>query len=84
MFVAAAPDYRSNSLTDSVHTGSAIIALILSQIWVYLISPYTLMLWIPLLLYIAVLWIHTKSISKVFSDYPVKFWGEVTMLLTIY
>lgn len=84
MFVAAAPDYRNDDLVDYVHTGSAIFSLIISQILVFLISPYILMLWIPLILYIIILWINTKSLNKVFSDYPIQFWGEIIMLLTIY
>ena len=84
LFVAAAPDYQGNNLTDYVHTTSAIVALIASQIWVYLISPWTLLFWIPLIIYVIWLWIKTKSIKTVFDKYPVKFWGEVIMLLTIY
>lgn len=77
MFVAAAPDYENDSLTDTIHTGSAIIALILSQVWVGLMNPIALLCWIPMIIYI-IYWYKNLGKSNI------KFWGEITMLLTIY
>ena len=73
LFVAFAPNYQDEDIIDYVHTSAAILALISSQILVYLVNPLILLYWIPYLL--------VESIFK-FNNF--KFWAEVVMLLTIY
>lgn len=83
LFVANTPNYREDSLVDSVHTSSAIIALISSQIWVGLYSPLTLLWWILILVYAIYQYKVTKSIKGIF-DSNIKFWAELIMLFTVY
>lgn len=77
LFVATAPNFEDDSLVDSVHTYSAIISLVSSQIWVGLIHPISLCLWIPFFIYLLY---QYKSLDT--SNY--KFYGEIIMLLTVY
>lgn len=84
VFVAFAPDFRSDDLTDKVHTISAITGLILSQLWISLIDPIHLLWWIPIIIYIIYYLYKYKSIEKLLDDTPIKFWAEVFMLITIY
>ena len=75
LFVAFAPNFLSDNLVDRVHTVSAIISFITSQIWVALMNPIYLLFWIPILIYIL---IYYKTLPKI------KFIAEIIMLLTIY
>lgn len=77
LFVAFAPDFRSDKLTDQVHTGAAIISLIASQIWVAIINPKVLWVWLLLLIYL-----FLKRKEKI-SETNFKFWAEIIMLLTL-
>lgn len=79
LFVAFAPNFRENSLIDSVHTYSAVIALIFSQIWVALTYYKVLLIWILLLVYIIF------NFKRKLLEIPkIKFIAEIIMLLTIY
>ena len=84
LFVAFSPNFRSDDLEDAVHTGSAIIALIFSQLWVGFINPISLVWWIPFLIYFIVQWFKNKTLSKVFGGTNIKFYAEIIMLLTVY
>lgn len=77
LFVAFAPDFRSDELTDRVHTGAAIISLIVSQIWVAIVNPKVLFIWILLLIYFLL-----KRKEKILET-NFKFWAEIIMLLTL-
>lgn len=77
LFVAFAPDFRDDELTDQVHTGAAIISLIASQIWVAIINPKVLWIWLLLLIYL-----FLKRKEKI-SETNFKFWAEMIMLLTL-
>ena len=81
LFVAFAPNFKSDTLIDNVHTIAAIITLIASQLWVALINPIYLLWWIPVIIYILVGLFKKISILKLPG---IKFWSEVVMLLTIY
>lgn len=78
LFVAFAPNFMSDKLVDDVHVHSARIALIASQIWVYLHSPLILLLWIPIGIYGLISYLKNKNFGNI------KFWGEIVMLLTVY
>lgn len=77
LFVAFAPDFESNELTEKVHVGAAIVSLIASQIWVAIVRPQNLSLWVFFLIY---LFINRK---KKISETNYKFWAEIIMLLTL-
>ena len=81
LFVAFAPNFKTDTLIDNVHTIAAIITLIASQLWVALINPMYLLWWIPIIIYILVGFFKKISILKLPG---IKFWSEVVMLLTIY
>lgn len=80
-FVAIAPNFNSDILTDRVHTGAAIISLIFSQIWVMLMDPINLLTWIPVFIYGI---LQLKKGHKLSEIPKIKFIGEVIMLLNIY
>lgn len=79
LFVAFAPNINNDELEDKVHTGAAIISLTASQIWVAIVKPEFLSLWIFFFLYILV---KIKDKEKL-SDTNYKFWAEIIMLLTL-
>lgn len=80
-FVAIAPNFRSDILTDRVHTGGAVISLISSQLWVMLMGPINLLSWIPVIIY-GIFMIKRKY--KLLDIPKIKFIAEVVMLLNIY
>lgn len=84
MFVAFAPDFKDDKLTDEVHTGAAFTAFAASQAWVGLNNPEALLMWIPFGIYSMVQLIKKKSIKKFINESNFKFWGELTTLGTIY
>lgn len=79
LFIIVAPDYKSNKFVDKVHTFSALITLIFSQIWVSLICPLCLFWWILLIVYGII------NFNKNILQIPkIKFIAECIMLITIY
>lgn len=72
IFVAYAPNFMDNELVDRVHTGSAILSLITSQLLVAMKHPLILAIWIPYVIYL------------IFSRNNYKFYAEIIMLFTIY
>ena len=84
LFVAAAPNFRSNTLTDKVHDYSAIISFIASQIWVIIIDPIPLLMWIFVLFYIINKYNEYKSLSLMIQETCIKFWTELIMLFMLF
>ena len=81
-FVSASPDYQESHLVDRVHMTNAYLAFICSQLWVYLINPLLLLVWIPIILYIIYYIIRHKK--NCFKHTNIIFWSELVMLVTIY
>lgn len=85
IFVSVTPNFRECKLTDNVHTVSAILTLIVSQIWVALNDVLNLSWWLPVGVYIG-----TKidefdfDLGRLMEETSIKFVAEVVMLLTIY
>lgn len=84
MFVAAAPNFKSNILTDKVHDYAAIISFVTSQIWAAIIDPIPLLMWIFVFFYIINKFNEYKSLSLVIQETCIKFWTELIMLFIIF
>ena len=84
LFVSATPNFRDDELVDSVHTWSAIISLISSQLWVGLTNSTFLCVWIPFLIYLCIQFYRYKSLKKILDESNIKFYAEIFMLLSIY
>ena len=84
VFVAAAPNFKTNKIIDTVHDYAAIISFIISQIWVAIIDPIPLLMWIFILLYIINEFNEYKSLSLVIQNTSIKFWTELVMLFIIF
>lgn len=80
IFVAISPDFLGDKLVDIVHTISATIILISSQILVTFTNPLLLLEWIPILIYIGL----TFKKYKILEIPKIKFLSELVMILTIY
>lgn len=83
IFVGLSPNYRNSVLINNIHTISAYISLVCSQILVGLINPNILLIWILLFIYWIYYSIKFKSIKYGFSKSNIKFWGEVIMMITL-
>ena len=83
-FIGVADDFRRDESVDMVHTISAIISFICSQIWIGLIIPELLLIWIPLLIYLVIKFIKYRNISKIFKYTSIKFWAELIAIMSIY
>ena len=81
LFVAATPNFKDDELTDDVHTYSAIVSLIFSQLWVIFTNPLVLLWWIPFIIYLL---LQRGSIKDILDNSNSKFYAELVMLLTIY
>ena len=84
IFVGLSPNYRDSNLLNNIHSISAYIALVCSQILVGLVNPNILFIWILLFLYWIYYSIKHKSLKYGFSKSNIKFWGEIIMMFTIY
>lgn len=84
LFVAAAPNFRTNKLVANVHNYAAIISFLCSQIWVAIIDPIPLLLWLFVLFYIIVKFKEYKSLSLIIKNSCIKFWAEIVMLDAIF
>lgn len=84
LFVAASPNFSTNSIIGKVHDYSAIISFAASQIWVAIINPLSLLFWIFILLYIINLYKEYKSVSLILNNTCIKFWTELVMLFIIF
>ena len=83
-FVGIADDFRKDKSTDIIHTIFAIISFICSQIWIGLLIPKLLLIWIPLLIYLIIKFIKYRSINKIFEYTSIKFWAELIAIISIY
>lgn len=83
-FVGVADDFRRDESVDMIHTVFAIISFICSQIWIGLLIPKLLLIWIPLLIYLIVKFIKYRSINKIFEYTSIKFWAELIAIMSIY
>lgn len=83
-FVGVADDFRRDKFIDIIHTIFAIISFICSQIWIGLLIPKLLLIWIPLLIYLIVTFIKYRSINKIFEYTSIKFWAELIAIMNIY
>lgn len=83
-FVGVADDFRRDKSVDIIHTVFAIISFICSQIWIGLIIPELLLIWILLLIYLIVKFIKYRSINKIFKYTSIKFWAELIAIMSIY
>lgn len=83
-FVGVADDFKRDKSTDMIHTIFATISFICSQIWIGLLIPKLLLIWIPLLIYLIVKFIKYRSINKIFEYTSIKFWAELIAIMSIY
>lgn len=83
-FVGVADDFRRDKSVDIIHTVFAIISFICSQIWIGLIIPELLLIWISLFIYLIIKFIKYKNISKIFKYTSIKFWAELIAIMNIY
>ena len=83
-FVGVADDFRRDKSVDIIHTVFAIISFICSQIWIGLLIPKVLLIWIPLLIYLIVKFVKYRSINKIFEYTNIKFWAELIAIMSIY
>lgn len=83
-FVGVADDFRRDKSVDIIHTVFAIISFICSQIWIGLLIPKLLLIWIPLLIYLIVKFIKYRSLNKIFEYTSIKFWAELLAIMSIY
>lgn len=83
-FIGVADDFRRDKSVDIIHTVFAIISFICSQIWIGLIIPELLLIWIPLLIYLIIKFIKYRNISKIFKYTSIKFWAELIAIMSIY
>ena len=81
LFVAFSPNFKDSQLVDHVHTGFALMSLVFSQIWVGLINPIIFLVWIPVILY-GLYGIYKKI--NILELPQIKFWAEITMLISVY
>lgn len=84
LFVAVTPNFRDDNLVDQVHTWSAVVALIFSQLWVGLTNPIILNWWILFLIYLYIQYKKYRSFKKILDESNSKFYAELIMLLTVY
>lgn len=83
IFVAFTPNFKDDDLVDRVHTWSAIVALIFSQIWVGVTNTWILCLWIPFIMYLCVQYKKYRSFKRILDESNSKFYAEIIMLLTV-
>lgn len=84
IFVAAAPNFKTSTITDKVHDYAAIISFVASQIWAALIDPVPLLMWIFVFFYIINRFNEYKSLSLMIQETCIKFWTELIMLFIIF
>lgn len=85
IMVGVAPNFREG-IEKKIHTIGAVLCLVFSQVWVGLICPWMLLLWIGYLVYTAIgLWRNWTRyfISSFLSTKPM-FWVEITALVATY
>ena len=78
MFTGAAPAFKSSSLENKVHTGSAIFAALFAMIWVMLVAKmwFVIVIWFFILIISAIV---TKSVKKSYI-----YWLETVAFLSTF
>lgn len=80
-----APNFREG-IEEKIHVSGAVLCLLFSQIWVYIINPWMLVLWVIYISYTAVCmkrkW-DGKFISSFMKTKPM-FWVETTSIVSTY
>lgn len=85
IMVGVAPNFREG-IEKEIHTTGAVLCLLFSQVWVGLICPWILLIWVVYLVYTAIgLWRNWTGyfISSFLTTKPM-FWVEIISLLTTY
>lgn len=85
IMVGAAPHFKEG-LEKKIHTAGAVLCLLFSQVWVLLICPWPLLVWLCYLAYTVVMMIkkwNGNFISSFILTKPM-FWVEITALITTY
>ena len=83
--VGAAPNFR-DGFDKKVHISGAALCIVFSQVWVTLVCPWMLLVWVAYLIYTALMMKkHWKGnfISAYLLTKPM-FWVEITALLATY
>lgn len=84
IFVGIAPNFKKG-LDRPVHITGASISAICSQIWAALIEPYSLLLWIPFLVYIGIrMKKEDGNLYDRFKKCKPLFWSESITFTIIY
>lgn len=85
MFVGAAPNFKKG-LDRPVHIAGASIAGLCSQIWIALIQPYLLLLWIPFLIGVGIKMkkVWDGNLWSSFTKCKPLFWAEAIAFTTVY
>lgn len=78
MFTGAAPAFKSSSLENNVHTGSAIFSALFAIIWVMLVAKmwFVIVIWFFILMISAIV---TKSVKKSYI-----YWLETVAFLSTF
>lgn len=83
--VGAAPNFR-DGFDKKVHISGAALCIVFSQVWVTLVCPWMLLVWVAYLIYTALMmkknW-KGNFISAFLLTKPM-FWVEITALLATY
>lgn len=85
IMVGAAPNFREG-IEKKIHTTGAVLCLLFSQVWVGLICPWVLLVWVVYLAYTIVMMIKnwTGYFTGTFLGTKPMFWVEITSLLSAY
>ena len=80
-----APNFREG-IEKKIHTSGAVLCLVFSQVWVGLICPWMLLLWIGYLIYTIVMMIKNRTgyFTGTFLGTKPMFWVEISSLLSTY
>lgn len=85
MMVGAAPNFKEK-YEGRIHIAGAIMCIFGSQLWVMFNQPWSLVVWIPYILYtiIRMLQIKSDSIITRFIGTKPMFWIEIVALISTY
>lgn len=85
IMVGVAPNFREG-IEKKIHTSGAVLCLVFSQVWVGLICPWMLLVWVGYLVYTIVMMIKnwTGYFTGTFLGTKPMFWVEITALVATY
>lgn len=85
IMTGVAPNFREG-IEKKIHTTGAVLCLLFSQVWVALICPWMLLVWVGYLVYTAIgLWRNwTGYFTGTFLGTKPMFWVEITALVATY